>query len=63
VLQEIALGSDFGVKVMFYLVSTSADSDKKVTVKEMSSEDWDILMEMLERAGKGESGGPQATSL
>ena len=48
---------------MFYLVSTSADSDKKVTVKEMSSEDWDMLMEMLERAGKGESGGPQVTSL
>lgn len=62
-MQEIALGSDFGVKVMHYLVSTSADADKKVTVKEMSSEDWDILMEMLERAGKGESGGPQTTSV
>jgi hypothetical protein len=48
---------------MFYLVSTSADSDKKVTVKEMSSEDWDILMEMLERARKGESGGVQVTRL
>ena len=37
---------------MFYIISATND-DRKITVKEMTADEWDELMEMHERVGKG----------